>query len=244
MIALVEGASQAENPNEVALDILIAGLTMILLVGRGHPPADGDLRQVRSSPRPPRRAVRFLAPTTIGGLLVGDRHRLDGPRHGAAKRAGDVGRAVEAAGDCSTLLLDKTGTITTATGWPRSSSRCEAWPRRARRGRAASSTADETPEGRSIVDFARDPLRSRDPTSPGATRPVHRPDQDERRRPGRPRQVAQITQGAADSVRLWVRRTGDVPPGLAPVVERIASTGGTPLVVADGPRVLGVSSPR
>src|ERR1019366_917122 len=179
-----------------------------------------------------------LAPTTIGGLLsaigIAGMDRMV-QRNVLAMS----GRAVEAAGDCSTLLLDKTGTITYGNrmaaellpaGGPPEDELAEA--------ALLSSLADETPEGRSIVELA------------GARYGLARPDlagaqlvpfSAQTRMSGIDLGGRRVRKGAADSVRRLVGEIGGViPAGLAPIVERIAGGGGTPLVVADGPRVLGV----
>jgi K+-transporting ATPase ATPase B chain len=149
------------------------------------------------------------------------------------------GRAVEAAGDCSTLLLDKTGTITYGNRMA-----AEFIPAagvtEAELGQAVllSSLADETPEGRSIVELAE--TRYRIP-HPDLTAAELVPFSAQTRMSGVDLGGRQIRKGAADSVRQWVERLGGtVPADIAPVVRRIAQDGGTPLVVAEGPRVLGV----
>ena len=249
MIALVEGASRQKTPNEVALDILIAGLTLILLVAvvTLQPMAIYD-QAIQST------AVLIalfvcLAPTTIGGLLsaIG----IAGMDRMVQRNVlATSGRAVEAAGDCSTLLLDKTGTITYGNRMA-----AEFIPVAGVTGRELgeaaylSSMADETPEGRSIVDLAesRYPLVPPEMADAGLV-----PFSAQTRMSGIDLGPRRIRKGAADSVRRWVEDAGGViPRDLAPVVERIASGGGTPLVVADGrgrrtprtpptPRVLGV----
>jgi K+-transporting ATPase ATPase B chain len=237
MIALVEGASRQKTPNEIALDILISGMTLILLVAvvTLQPFAVYD-KAIQST------AVLValfvcLAPTTIGGLLsaigIAGMDRMV-QRNVLAMS----GRAVEAAGDCSTLLLDKTGTVTYGnrmaaefipTGGVTEAELAEA--------ALLSSFADETPEGRSIVDFAeaRVPVVAPDLTSAELV-----PFTAQTRMSGIDLDGRQIRKGAAVSVRDWVTGNGGTMPGdLAATVEQIASAGGTPLVVADGTRVLG-----
>jgi K+-transporting ATPase ATPase B chain len=238
MIALVEGASRQKTPNEIALDILIAGLTLILLVAvvTLQPMAIYD-KAIQST------AVLValfvcLAPTTIGGLLsaigIAGMDRMV-QRNVLAMS----GRAVEAAGDASTLLLDKTGTITygnrmAAEFIPVTGVTDTELAEAALR----SSMADETPEGRSIVELARVRYHLAPPDLEGAELV---PFSAQTRMSGINLAGRQIRKGAADSVRRWVQETGgSVPDDLAPIVERIAAGGGTPLVVADGPRVLGV----
>ena len=238
MIALVEGASRQKTPNEVALDILIAGLTLILLVAvvTLQPMAIYD-QAIQST------AVLIalfvcLAPTTIGGLLsaIG----IAGMDRMVQRNVlATSGRAVEAAGDCSTLLLDKTGTITYGNRMA-----TEFIPvtgvtdRELAEAAYLSSMADETPEGRSIVDLS-ESLYPLVPPDRSGTELV--PFSAQTRMSGIDLGPRRIRKGAANSVRRWVEDAGGViPRDLAPVVERIASGGGTPLVVADGPRILGV----
>ena len=235
------GGDRQKTPNEIALDILIAGLTLILLVAvvTLQPMAIYD-KAIQST------AVLValfvcLAPTTIGGLLsaigIAGMDRMV-QRNVLAMS----GRAVEAAGDCSTLLLDKTGTITYGNRMA-----AEFIP-------VGGVTETELAEAALLSQpgrrDARGPLHRRASPRNGQARrrarpdrrrarPVHRADPDERHRPGR---AGSIRKGAADSVRRWVDRAtgGSIPDDLAPIVERIAQSGGTPLVVADGTRVLGV----
>jgi len=179
-----------------------------------------------------------LAPTTIGALLsaigIAGMDRLV-QRNVLAMS----GRAVEAAGDVSTLLLDKTGTITYGNRMA-----AEFLPVGGQAEQALaevvllSSLADETPEGRSIVTLAEERY---------GLSPVDMPDAElvpftaQTRMSGIEWQGRSIRKGAGDSVRRWVEdRGGHVPDDLAPIVEGIATTGGTPLVVAEGAKVLGV----
>jgi K+-transporting ATPase ATPase B chain len=238
MIALVEGASRQKTPNEIALDILIAGLTLILLVAvvTLQPMAIYD-KAIQST------AVLValfvcLAPTTIGGLLsaIG----IAGMDRMVQRNVlATSGRAVEAAGDASTLLLDKTGTITygnrmAAEFLPVAGVTETELAEAALR----SSVADETPEGRSVVELAQARYKLAPPDPTGAELVAF---SAQTRMSGINLAGRQIRKGAADSVRRWVEETGgSVPDDLAPIVERIAAGGGTPLVVADGPRVLGV----
>jgi K+-transporting ATPase ATPase B chain len=240
MIALVEGASRQKTPNEIALDILISGLTLILLVAVVTLQPMAIYSKAIQSPVVLVALFVCLAPTTIGGLLsaigIAGMDRLV-QRNVLAMS----GRAVEAAGDCSTLLLDKTGTITYGNRMADEllpvqdvdeSELAEAV--------LLSSLADETPEGRSVVEFvgsryglhrSRSDLAEAELIEFSALTRMSGIDIDQRR----------IRKGAAGSVRQWVEDLGGVVPAdLAQMVEGIATTGGTPLVVADGPRVLGV----
>ena len=238
MIALVEGASRQKTPNEVALDILIAGLTMILLVAVVTLQPMAIYSKAIQSTAVLVALFVCLAPTTIGGLLsaigIAGMDRMV-QRNVLAMS----GRAVEAAGDCSTLLLDKTGTITYGNrmaaeflpvGGVAETELAEAV--------LLSSLADETPEGRSIVEFAEARYGLAHPGLAGAGLV---PFSAQTRMSGIDLEGRRVRKGAADSVRRWVEELGGaVPAGLAPIVERIAAGGGTPLVVADGPRILGV----
>jgi potassium-transporting ATPase ATP-binding subunit len=242
MIALVEGASRQKTPNEIALDILLAGLTVIFLL------AVVTLQPFAIFSGAPQSIVVLIAllvcliPTTIGALLsaigIAGMDRLV-QRNVLAMS----GRAVEAAGDCSTLLLDKTGTITFGN---RQASEFIAMPGVETSDLAdaalLSSLADETPEGRSIVDLAveRYGVTARD--LPGAELV---PFTAQTRMSGVDLDGRSIRKGATDSVRQWVTsQGGQVPEDLGPVVESIATSGGTPLAVAmhaeEGTRVLGV----
>jgi potassium-transporting ATPase ATP-binding subunit len=238
MIALVEGASRQKTPNEIALDILIAGLTMILLVAVVTLQPMAIYSSAIQSTAVLVALFVCLAPTTIGGLLsaigIAGMDRMV-QRNVLAMS----GRAVEAAGDCSTLLLDKTGTITYGNrmaaeflpaGGAAETDLAEAV--------LLASLADETPEGRSIVDFA-EAHYGLAPSDLIGGELV--PFSAQTRMSGIDLAGRQIRKGAGDSVRHWVEELGgEIPADLAPIVERIAGSGGTPLVVADGPRVLGV----
>jgi len=238
MIALVEGASRQKTPNEIALDILIAGLTAILLV------AVVTLQPMAIYSKAIQSTIVLialfvcLAPTTIGGLLsaigIAGMDRLV-QRNVLAMS----GRAVEAAGDCSTLLLDKTGTITygnrmaaefVPVGGTSEAELADAV--------LLSSLADETPEGRSIVELAQDRYQL---TAPDLLDAELVPFTAQTRMSGIDLDGRKIRKGAAESVRRWAQELGgSIPDGLGYVVDGIATGGGTPLVVAEGPRILGV----
>ncbi|HXX90727.1 MAG TPA: potassium-transporting ATPase subunit KdpB [Acidimicrobiales bacterium] len=238
MISLVEGASRQKTPNEIALDILISGLTLILLVAVVTLQPMAIYSKAIQSTTVLIALFVCLAPTTIGGLLsaigIAGMDRLV-QRNVLAMS----GRAVEAAGDCSTLLLDKTGTITygnrmaaefVPVGGTSEGELADAV--------LLSSLADETPEGRSIVELAQERYR---PATPDLLDAELVPFTAQTRMSGIDLDGRQIRKGAADSVRRWVEELGgSIPDGLGYVVEGIATGGGTPLVVADGPRILGV----
>jgi K+-transporting ATPase ATPase B chain len=238
MIALVEGAERQKTPNEIALNILLSGLTIIFLLAvvtlqpfAIYSGAEQDVLVLVA-------LLVCLIPTTIGGLLsaigIAGMDRL--VRRNVLALSG---RAVEAAGDCSTLLLDKTGTITLGN---RQASEFLPLPgvEEAELADAAqlSSLADETPEGRSIVVLAKERygLRERH-VDVGTLIPFTA----ETRMSGVDFDGRSIRKGAADAIRGWIEESGGTPPvELEPIVERIATSGGTPLVVASNGRALGV----
>ncbi len=240
MIALVEGAERQKTPNEIALSILLSGLTIIfLLVCVSLFPFARYSGTLLSLPVLVALLV-CLIPTTIGGLLsaigIAGMDRL--VRHNVLAMSG---RAVEAAGDVDTLLLDKTGTITLG---DRMASEFIPMPGVAIEELAdaaqLASLADETPEGRSIVVLAKRQfnLRGRDLSQAQAT---FVPFSAQTRMSGVDLPGRIIRKGAGDQVAEFVRQNGGaIPPELDPAVERIARAGGTPLVVADQARVLGV----
>jgi potassium-transporting ATPase ATP-binding subunit len=238
MIALVEGASRQKTPNEIALDILIAGLTLVLLVAVVTLQPMANYSKAIQSTAVLVALFVCLAPTTIGGLLsaigIAGMDRMV-QRNVLAMS----GRAVEAAGDCSTLLLDKTGTITYGNRMAAEFIPVSAVSESELADAAlVSSVADETPEGRSIVDFAKQHYKLGDPD---LTRAELIAFSAQTRMSGVDVAGRRVRKGAADSVRQWVEDLGgSVPVDLAPIVERIAASGGTPLVVADGTRVPGV----
>ena len=238
MIALVEGASRQKTPNEIALDILLAGLTIIFMF------TVVSLQPFSIYSGAPQSIIVLVAllvcliPTTIGALLsaigIAGMDRLV-QRNVLAMS----GRAVEAAGDVSTLLLDKTGTITFGN---RRADVFVPMPGVEQHELAAaamlSSLADETPEGRSIVELAENHYGEVAPEVPAADLV---PFTAQTRMSGLDMEGRSIRKGAADSVRRWVEGQGGTSPHeLAPIVEAISKGGGTPLVVAEGTRVLGV----
>ena len=253
MIGLVEGSSRQKTPNEVALNILLASLTLIFLLAvvtlepfaiySGGPVSITALIAL----------LVCLIPTTIGGLLssigIAGMDRLV-QRNVLAMS----GRAVEAAGDIDVLLLDKTGTITLGNRMA-----SEFLPvsgvteRDLAEAALLSSLPDETPEGRSIVVLARERLQldGAEAETPGVgvsfipfSATTRMSGVDIASQNGRP--ARRIRKGAGDAMRAWVSQgVGSVPTDLAPIVERIARAGGTPLVVAETegekpPRMLGV----
>ncbi len=241
MIALVEGAERQKTPNEIALNILLAGLTIIFLLAvvtlqpfaiyAGSPQTVFVLVSL----------LVCLIPTTIGGLLsaigIAGMDRLI--QHNVLAMSG---RAVEAAGDVNTLLLDKTGTITLGN---RQASEFIPAPGVAQQELAdaaqLSSLADETPEGRSIVVLAKEKygLRGRE-LSEHETQFV--PFSATTRMSGVNLNGFEIRKGAVDAIANYVKQNGgEFPVQVQATVEKIARSGGTPLVVAERTRgVLGV----
>jgi potassium-transporting ATPase ATP-binding subunit len=238
MIALVEGASRQKTPNEIALDILLSGLTLIFLVAVVTLQPFAVYSGAEQSVIVLVALLVCLIPTTIGALLsaigIAGMDRLV-QRNVLALS----GRAVEAAGDCSTLLLDKTGTITLGN---RQATAFLPLPgvEEADLADAAqlSSLADETPEGRSIVVLAKERYGLRGRELAGATLI---PFTAQTRMSGVEVEGRSIRKGAGDAVRRWVEEQGgSVPAALDELVSGIATSGGTPLVVADSGRPLGV----
>ncbi|MGH9248086.1 MAG: potassium-transporting ATPase subunit KdpB [Acidimicrobiales bacterium] len=231
MISLVEGASRQKTPNEIALNILLAGLTIIFLLATVtlQPFAiySGDEQTVIVLIA----LLVCLIPTTIGALLsaigIAGMDRL--VQHNVLAVSG---RAVEAAGDCSTLLLDKTGTITLG-----NRQAAEFLPLagvtedRLAAAAQLASLADETPEGRSIVVLAKQRYGIRERDVAHATLV---PFTAQTRMSGLDVDGISVRKGAADSVRTWVlQQGGKAPDDLASLVEGVATGGGTPLVVAE-----------
>jgi K+-transporting ATPase ATPase B chain len=245
MISMVEGAKRQKTPNEIALNILLAALTIIFLLatvtllpfslyavtasGQGSPVTVTVLVAL----------LVCLIPTTIGGLLsaigIAGMDRMI-----QANIIAMSGRAVEAAGDVDVLLLDKTGTITLGNRQATAFIPADGIdPRELADAAQLSSLADETPEGRSIVVLAKEQYNIRE-------RAIHElhaefvPFTAQTRMSGVNLNGNQIRKGAADSIEAYVQgQGGQFPPAVRAVVEDIAKQGGTPLVVADGAQVLG-----
>ena len=246
MIALVEGSSRQKTPNEIALNILLVGLTIVFLLATV---SLQPFAMFRDAEQPVVILVALLVcliPTTIGALLsaigIAGMDRL--VRRNVLAMSG---RAVEAAGDCATLLLDKTGTITFGNRQADAFVPADGVTEQELADVAQlSSLADETPEGRSIVVLAKEKYGIRERELVGATLVAFTAqtrmsgvDFDDRR----------VRKGAADSVRRWVEdQGGEFPEQLGDAVDSIAAQGGTPLVVAEAgaegsslpPRPLGV----
>ena len=246
MIALVEGAERQKTPNEIALNILIAGLTLIFLLAvvtllpfSQYAVSTAKLGAVPSV------AVLVsllvcLIPTTIGGLLsaIGIAGMDRVMQHNILAMSG---KAVEASGDVNTLLLDKTGTITIG-----NRQAVEFLPvngvteQELAEAAQLSSLADETPEGRSVVVLAKEKygLRGRELAQHEA---VFIPFSAYTRMSGVDINSDSLRKGATDSILNFVKeRGGTVPADLQEISEKISRQGGTPLAVANGRRALGV----
>jgi len=240
MISLVEGAQRQKTPNEIALSILLAGLTIIfMLVCVSLSPFALYGGTMLSIPVLVALLV-CLIPTTIGGLLsaigIAGMDRL--VQHNVLAMSG---RAVEAAGDVDTLLLDKTGTITLGNRMATEFiPMLEISPEELADAAQLASLADETPEGRSITALAKREynLRGRELADKEAEFIAF---SATTRMSGVNLNGRRIRKGATEQVVKFVEENGGKPPAeLAGIVEGIARNGGTPLVVADGKRVLGV----
>jgi K+-transporting ATPase ATPase B chain len=242
MISLVEGSERQKTPNEIALNILLAGLTIVFLLATVSLQPFAIYAHAEQSVVVLVALLVCLIPTTIGGLLsaigIAGMDRL--VRRNVLAMSG---RAVEAAGDVNTLLLDKTGTITYGA---RQAAELRPAPgvdvRELAEAALLSSLADETPEGRSILVLTEEQhgIPARD--VPGAELV---PFTAQTRMSGVDFDGQCVRKGASDSVRRWVEdHGGTVPVELVDEVEAIAGLGGTPLVVARsngaGARALGV----
>lgn len=240
MIALVEGAERQKTPNEIALNILLAGLTIIFLL------AVVTLQPFAIYSSAPQTIFVLISllvcliPTTIGGLLsaigIAGMDRLI--QHNVLAMSG---RAVEAAGDVNTLLLDKTGTITLGN---RQATAFIPLPgvdeRELAEAAQLSSLADETPEGRSIVVLAKEKygLRGHEFAQHDAT---FVPFTAQTRMSGVDLDSRSIRKGAADAIQRYLGSAGaHLNNDLRRIVDEIASAGGTPLVVAEDSLPLGV----
>jgi K+-transporting ATPase ATPase B chain len=238
MIALVEGAERQKTPNEIALNILLVGLTIIFMMVLVTLQPFAIYSGAQQSIIVLVGLLVCLIPTTIGGLLsaigIAGMDRLV-QRNVLAMS----GRAVEAAGDCNTLLLDKTGTITIGNRQAVEFLPLPGVDQSILAGAAQlSSLADETPEGRSIVVLAREEfgLRERDLLDVELV-----PFTAQTRMSGIDVEGRSVRKGAVDAVRRWVEEQGgEVPESLRTISDGIAASGGTPLAVAEGTHLLGV----
>ena len=240
MISLVEGAKRQKTPNEIALTILLIGLTIVFLLAVATLEPFAIYSGAMVSIPVLAALLVCLIPTTIGGLLsaigIAGMDRL-------LKRnvLAMSGRAVEAAGDVGVLLLDKTGTITLGNRMATEFVPAPGvTPERLADAAQLSSLADETPEGRSIVILAKEKfnLRERDIAALGAT---FIPFSAQPRMSGVDLQGREIRKGAMDTIEKYLReKGGEMAPEVKTAIETIAKQGGTPLVVAEGNQALGV----
>ena len=240
MISMVEGAKRQKTPNEIALTILLSALTLIFLLVCITLKPFGSYAGIEFSTSVLVALLVCLIPTTIGGLLsaigISGIDRLIRRNVMATS-----GRAVEAAGDIDVLMLDKTGTITIGN---RMASDFVAAPGVTELDLAdaaqLASLADETPEGRSIVVLAKEKfnIRGRELLHPHAT---FVPFTAQTRMSGVDLEGRSVRKGAADSIKQWVKQQGGIyPTEVDQAVAAASHAGRTPLVVADGHKVLGV----
>ena len=238
MIGLVEGAARQKTPNEIALHILLVGLTLVFLFACVTLVPLAAYSTIALSATVIVALLVCLIPTTIGGLLsaigIAGMDRLLQKNVIAMS-----GRAVEASGDVDTLLLDKTGTITHGNRQateliPLAGVRMEDLAVAAQ----LASLADETPEGRSIVALVGEKLKISVPTSHGG---AFVPFTAQTRMSGIDLPGRSIRKGAVDAVAAHVSQQGGaVPKELKEIADRIGDSGGTPLAVSDGARLLGI----
>jgi K+-transporting ATPase ATPase B chain len=236
MIALVEGASRQKTPNEIALTILLAGFTLVFIIVCITLKPFGDYANTPITIAAFISLFVCLIPTTIGGLLSA----IGIAGMDRALRANVItksGKAVETAGDIDTLLLDKTGTITIGNRkathfWPVHGVDKSYFITSA----ALSSVADETPEGKSIIELAGvspDKLRVENPMFIEFTA--------ETRSSGVNYKDIRIRKGASDAIRRLIEKAGNhFPDEASEKVRDISSNGGTPLVVSENEKVIGV----
>lgn len=236
MIALVEGASRQKTPNEIALTILLAGFTLVFIIVTVTLKPFGDYAQTPITIAAFISLFVCLIPTTIGGLLSA----IGIAGMDRALRANVItksGKAVETAGDIDVLLLDKTGTITIgnrkATNFYPTHGVDEA---HFIKSVVLSSLADETPEGKSIIELA-----AIDINNFKLNRPKFIKFTAETRSSGIDVDNTRIRKGAADAIRQLCEKNGNVfPDETGKIVKGISSNGGTPLVVSENEKVIGV----
>jgi len=241
MIKMVESARRNKTPNEIALEILLIGLTVLFIVVVVTLPAFAGYMGVSTTVPILISLLVCLMPTTIGGLLpaigIAGTDRL--LQHNIIALSG---RAIEAAGDVDVVLLDKTGTITLGNRMateliPATDATREETIEAA----LLSSLSDETPEGRSIVILCKNELgiKGRDIRAPEGA--VFVPFSAQTRMSGIDASGRRIRKGSVDAVRAWVEAAGGAfSEDLTRRVDAIAGQGDTPLVIADGPRPIGV----
>jgi K+-transporting ATPase ATPase B chain len=238
MIAMVEGANRRKTPNEIALAVLLAGLTLVFIIAVVTLLGLGRYSGVKLDPIVLGALFICLIPTTIGGLLsavgIAGMDRLL-----KVNVLATSGRAVEAAGDCDTLLLDKTGTITFGNRMATEIIPAPGVPAdRVVMAAVMSSLADETPEGRSILELARDKYGVIQTTPAEAT---SIPFSATTRLSGLDTGADSWRKGAVDAVyRLVGLSPPEVPSDVAAAVDRISRAGGTPLACSENGKLMGV----
>uniref|UniRef100_UPI003BA6735B potassium-transporting ATPase subunit KdpB n=1 Tax=Emticicia sp. TaxID=1930953 RepID=UPI003BA6735B len=235
MIALVEGASRQKTPNEIALTILLAGFTLVFII------VTVTLKPFADFAKTPITIAAFISlfvcliPTTIGGLLSA----IGIAGMDRALRANVItksGKAVETAGDIDVLLLDKTGTITIGNRKATKFYPFDIDEKEFIKAAVLSSMADETPEGKSIIELA-----GMNPASYQIQNPTFIKFTAETRCSGVDFDGNRIRKGASDAIKGIAERAGNVyPKGVQECVKVISSNGGTPLVVAKNEKVIGV----
>ena len=240
MVRLVEGAQRQKTPNEIALDVLLAGLTILFIFAVGTLNAFSVYSAAPINVFTMLGLLVCLIPTTIGGLLsaigIAGMDRL--VQHNIVAMSG---RAIEAAGDVSTLLLDKTGTITVGNRQAtRLAAVADVDEQELAHSAYLSSLADETAEGRSIVALAQKQYGLHDGLI-GGLRPQLIPFTAATRMSGIDLNGTQIRKGAADAIFAHVRgNAGEIPEDACRMVREVAEAGATPLVVAKNQFILGV----
>lgn len=235
MIALVEGASRQKTPNEIALTILLAGFTLVFII------VTVTLKPFADFAKTPITIAAFISlfvcliPTTIGGLLSA----IGIAGMDRALRANVItksGKAVETAGDIDVLLLDKTGTITIGNRKATKFYPFDIDENEFIKAAVLSSMADETPEGKSIIELA-----GMNPASYQIQNPTFIKFTAETRCSGVDFDGNRIRKGASDAIKGIAENAGNVyPKGVQECVKVISSNGGTPLVVAKNEKVIGV----
>jgi len=241
MIAMVESSSRRKTPNEIALEILLIGLTALFIVVTLTLRAFAGYMNVTVAAPVLVALLVCLMPTTIGGLLpaigIAGMDRLI--EHNVIALSG---RAVEASGDVSVVLLDKTGTITLGNRMATEFLPAEGiTEQQLMESSVLASLADDTPEGRSIVTLAKQRLdiRGRDIRAPQGSTFV--PFSADTRMSGIDYGDRHIRKGAVDAIEQWVKENGgQFPETVHALVDGVGREGGTPLVVSDGASVMGV----
>jgi K+-transporting ATPase ATPase B chain len=238
MIAMVEGANRRKTPNEIALAVLLAGLTLVFMIAVTSLLGLGKYSGVNLDPLVLGALFICLIPTTIGGLLsavgIAGMDRLL-----KVNVLATSGRAVEAAGDCDTLLLDKTGTITFGNRMATEVIAAPGVPdERAVRAAVMASLADETAEGRSILELAREKYQLIETAPAGAT---SIPFSASTRVSGLDSTQGSWRKGAVDAVyKLAGLAPQEVPSDIVAAVDRISRAGGTPLACTENGKLVAV----